>query len=149
VIVSDLRDAVIADLTSAGAGYFGPLWTVAPIARWYESIQQSDGPLRIAVIADAQRTERTARGYLQVDCDLIVHATAKLSQPANDLEETDDLTEILEKIERYYYVQALRVSTTPATMTATETQLPSRKQLREHARWYAWCRLTFRLLDRI
>ena len=149
MIATDIRDGVIADWTAAGTAYFGTDWPFVPQPKWFETINQTDGPLRVAVICDGQRTERLARGYLQTDTDLIVHCTAKLPVIGAEVADTDGLTAVLELIERYYYTQAVRVSTVPATQVASQIQLPSRKQLKDGGRWYAWARLTFRVIDKL
>jgi hypothetical protein len=149
VIATDIRDGVIADFTAAGTAYFGTDWPFTPVPKWFETVNQTDGPLRVAILVDAQRTERIARKHLQTDTDLIVHCTAKLPVIGAELADTDGLTTVLQKMERYYYSQALRISGVPATQMSGQIQLPSRKQLKDGGRWYAWGRLTFRVIEKL
>ncbi len=149
MIATDIRDGVIADFTAAGTAYFGTDWPFTPVPKWFETVNQTDGPLRVAILVDAQRTERIARKHLQTDTDLIVHCTAKLPVIGAELADTDGLTTVLQKMERYYYSQALRISGVPATQMSGQIQLPSRKQLKDGGRWYAWGRLTFRVIEKL
>ena len=149
MIATDIRDGVIADWTAAGTAYFGTDWPFVPVPKWFETINQADGPLRVAILVDGQRTERIARKHLQTDTDLIVHCTAKLPVIGAEVVDTDGLTTVLQKMERYYYSQALRISGVPATQMSGQIQLPSRKQLKDGGRWYAWGRLTFRVIEKL
>lgn len=146
-ITATIRDGVVTDLNAAGTAYFGATYPFTAAAAWFVAINQTDETLRVDVVADQMRTIRASRGSLERDCDILVHMQRKLSIGAAESGQADDLTTILEKIENYYYQQRLRVSTVPASLIASNIQLPMRKHLKDGGRWYGWARLTFRVFD--
>lgn len=147
-IASDVRNGVVADLNAAGTAYFGVTYPFTAAAAWYVAIDQTSEALRVDVIADSHRTERLARGYRQGDVDILVHMQQKLSIGALESGQADGLVDVLQKIEQYYYTQRLRVSTVPASLVASQIQLPMRKHLKDGGRFYAWSRLTFRVISK-
>lgn len=142
-----VRNGVVADLNAAGTGYFGATYPFTAAAAWYVAINQTEEALRVDVVADQQRTERASRGSLVRDVDILVHMQRKLSIGAAESGEADQLFEILEKIERYYYLPGQRITGVAASLVASTIQLPMRKHLKDGGRWYGWTRLTFRVID--
>lgn len=145
-IAATIRDAIVADFNAAGTAYFGVAHPFTATAKWFEQISNTDETLRVAVIPDQQRTTRTTRGYLATDVDILVHMQRKLSIGSQESGQTDQLFDVLEKLERYYYTQAARVAGV-ATLVESQVQLPMRKHLKDGGRWYGYARLTFRVID--
>ena len=139
-IIATVRDGVITDFNAAGTAYFGTTHPFTAVKKWFDVKDHTEETLSVIVLGDQQRTSRLTRDRQQIEADVIVRVTKKLT---GDTEaEVDGLCELVELMERYYYANA-SISTIKGTLQNSLLQLPSRSQLKGSARFYAWVRLTF------
>ncbi len=144
-IITDVRDGVIVDFNAAGTAYFGASHPFTADAKWFDQSEQTVTTLEVHVIPDTQIKERLTRNSQKVDASLIVHVTKKLSGAT--VAEVDGLTDLVEKMESFYYENE-SVSTLKASLMTSSLQLPTRKMLNKSGRFYAWVRLNFQCLNR-
>ena len=138
--IETVRAGVITAFNAAGTGYFGTAYPFTAGAKWFDPKDHSDEDLAVIVLGDGHRKSRLARDRQQIEIDVICHVTQKLQTDA--IAEVDALVDLIEAMEQYYYETA-RISTVKGTLQTSTLQLPSRKQLNQSARFYAWARLTF------
>ena len=141
--VEQLRDGVVSELNAAGVAAFGSLW-IPSAAAWFDATDNQEAARKILVIPDQKRTSRETRGMRRLEVDLVVMVTQGLTGDA--IADVDGLCEMLERIERYYYIRT--GTTTPwATLQSSSIQLPSRKNLNKSRRFYGFTRLTFTMME--
>lgn len=138
-----VRDAVVAELNGAGQQVFGSHWVPAT-PQWFDATDQQDQGTKIIVVPDGKRTSRQTRNSQQIIVDLVVMVTKGL--PDDTISDVDQLCEMLEKIEAYYY-SVKGIASPKASLAASQIQLPSRKNLNKSRRFYGFTQLSFMLLE--
>lgn len=142
--IATVRDGVITDINAAGTAYFGTAHPFTAVAKWFDPKDHTTEGLAVSVLGDQQRTVRLTRDRQQLEIDIIAHVTKKLT--GDTVDEVDALMDLCELLERYYYEEE-RISTVKGTLSSSLLQLPSRKQLNQAGRFYAWARLTFNCVN--